>query len=228
MNKKSPLSILRNGILEENPTLRMVLGCCPTLAITTSATNGLGMGLSTAAVMIGSNFAISALRRVIPEKVRIPSYIVIIDGFVTVIQYLLKAYVPSLDKALGIYIPLIVANCILLARAEMFAAKNTPLPSLIDGFGMGLGFTLALILIGSVREILGAGTLFGFGLFSALSTILPADWVKALKTASVSPAVILILPPGGFLAFGLIITLMNKFMSSVMKVTEAAKNPHAV
>jgi electron transport complex protein RnfE len=228
MNKKSPWGILRNGVLEENPTLRMVLGCCPTLAITTSATNGMGMGLSTAAVMIGSNFAISALRNVIPEKVRIPCYIVIIAGFVTVIQYLLKAYVPSLDKALGIYIPLIVANCILLARAEMFAAKNPPLPSLIDGFGMGLGFTLALTLIGSVREILGAGTWFGFGIFAALATILPPEMVQAIKDASVSPAVILILPPGGFLAFGLIIMLMNKFMASVMKVTESAKNPHAV
>jgi electron transport complex protein RnfE len=228
MSKKAPLTILRNGVLDENPTLRMVLGCCPTLAITTSAVNGLGMGLSTAAVMIGSNFAISALRNVIPEKVRIPCYIVIIAGFVTIIQYLLKAYVPFLDKALGIYIPLIVANCILLARAEMFAAKNTPWPSLIDGLGMGLGFTLALTLIGSVREIGGAGSWFGVPIFAALASVLPADAVKALKEASVSPAVILILPPGGFLAFGLVITLMNKFMVSVMKVTDAAKNPHAV
>jgi electron transport complex protein RnfE len=228
MSKKTPMGILRNGILDENPTLRMVLGCCPTLAITNTATNGLGMGLATAAVMIGSNYAISALRNIIPEKVRIPCYIVIIAGFVTVIQYLLKAYVPSLDKALGIYIPLIVANCILLARAEMFAAKNTPLPSLVDGFAMGLGFTLALTLIGAVRELLGAGTLFGFAVFGALATVLPPETVKALKDASVSPAVILILPPGGFLAFGVVITLMDKFMTKVMKVTEAAKNPHAV
>jgi len=228
MSTKTPLSIIRNGVLDENPTLRMVLGCCPTLAITTSATNGIGMGLSTTAVMVGSGFVISALRNIIPEKVRIPSYIVVIAGFVTIIQYLLKAYVPSLDKALGIYIPLIVANCILLARAEMFAAKNTPIPALIDGFGMGLGFTLALTLIGSVREILGGGTFFGIQIFAALASILPADWVKALKDGQVSPAVILILPPGGFLAFGIVISLMNKFMVSVMKVTGAAKNPHAV
>lgn len=223
MSMKQPFSILRNGILDENPTLRMVLGLCPSLAITTSATNGVGMGIATMVVLIGSNFAISALRKMIPDKVRIPSYIVIIAGFVTVIQYLLKAYMPELDKALGIYIPLIVANCIILARAEMFAAKNGPFASLVDGLSMGLGFTLALTLIGSIREVFGAGTWFGMGIFTALAGILPVELVKSLQGASVSPAALLILPPGGFIAFGLAIVLMNRIMAKVNKASRSAK-----
>ncbi len=182
------------GLIKENPTLKMVLGCCPTLAVTTAAGNGLGMGLATTAVLMFSNFAISLLRNVIPDKVRIPSYIIIIAGFVTVVMYVLKAWLPELDKALGIYIPLIVANCILLARAEMFAAKFKPFPSFLDGLAMGLGFTMALFSISTVREILGNGTWFGLTLTKNLWT----------------PAVLLILPPGGFLAFGLVITAMNK------------------
>ena len=193
---KSPkaAAIFAAGLIKENPTLKMILGCCPTLAVTTAVSNGLGMGLATTAVLMFSNMAISMLRNIIPEKVRIPSYIIIIAGFVTVVMYVLKAYLPELDKALGIYIPLIVANCILLARAEMFAAKYKPIPSFFDGVAMGLGFTLALVSISSVREILGNGTWFGFVLTKNL-------W---------APAVLMILPPGGFLAFGLVITAMNK------------------
>lgn len=182
------------GLVKENPTLKMILGCCPTLAVTTAVGNGLGMGLATTAVLMFSNLAISLLRQVIPEKVRIPSYIILIAGFVTVVMYVLKAYLPALDKALGIYIPLIVANCILLARAEMFAAKFGPLPSFLDGLAMGLGFTLALVSISTVREVLGNGTWFGLTLTKDL-------W---------APAVVMVLPPGGFLAFGLVITAMNK------------------
>jgi electron transport complex protein RnfE len=182
------------GLIKENPTLKMILGCCPTLAVTTAVGNGLGMGLATTAVLMCSNMAISLLRGVIPEKVRIASYIIIIAGFVTVVMYVLKAWLPELDKALGIYIPLIVANCILLARAEMFAAKYKPFPSLLDGLFMGLGFTLALFTISTVREILGSGTWFGLVLTKNL-------W---------APAVLMILPPGGFLAFGLVITGMNR------------------
>lgn len=189
-----PWSIVVAGLIKENPTLKMVLGCCPTLAVTTAASNGLGMGLATTSVLMFSNLAISMLRKVIPDKVRIPSYIIIIAGFVTVVMYILKAYLPELDKALGIYIPLIVANCILLARAEMFAAKYSPLPSFLDGLAMGLGFTLALFSISTVREILGNGTWFGIVLTKNLWT----------------PAVLMVLPPGGFLAFGLVITAMNK------------------
>lgn len=224
MSMKQPLTILRNGILDQNPTLRMVLGLCSSLAITTSATNGVGMGLATMVVLTGSNFAISALRKAIPDKVRIPSFIVIIAGFVTVIQYLLKAYMPELDRAMGIYIPLIVANCIILARAEMFAAKNGPMASLVDGMGMGLGFTLALTLIGSIREIFGAGTWFGLKIFEALASVLPADMVKGMQDASVSPASILLLPPGGFIAFGLAIVLMNRIMARVNKASRSAKS----
>jgi len=189
-----PWSIVVAGLVKENPTLKMVLGCCPTLAVTTAVSNGLGMGLATTAVLMFSNMAISMLRNVIPAKVRIPSYIIIIAGFVTVVMYVLKAYLPELDKALGIYIPLIVANCILLARAEMFAAKYKPFPSFLDGLAMGLGFTLALFSISTVREILGNGTWFGVVLTKNLWT----------------PAVLMVLPPGGFLAFGLVITAMNK------------------
>ncbi len=192
--KANPMSVLTNGLWNENPIFRLVLGTCPTLAVTTSATNGLGMGLASTCVLIGSNIVISLLRKVIPNKVRIPAYITIIAGFVTIIQLLLKAYIPSLDKALGIYIPLIVVNCIILARAEAFAAKNTVGRSALDGLGMGLGFAFALTLIGATRELIGAGSIFGQMLFSE----------------NFQPALIMILPPGGFLSFGLLIALMNK------------------
>jgi len=185
--------IFRNGIIDENPTFRLVLGTCPTLAITTSAINGIGMGLAATVVLIGSNAVISLLRKFIPSKVRMPAFVTIIAGFVTIVQMLLKAYVPALDKALGIYIPLIVVNCIIMARAESFASKNPVLDSIVDGLGMGIGFTLAITAIGSVREILGNGSIFGFKLFGE----------------SASPALAMILPPGGFLVFGLAIGLVN-------------------
>lgn len=198
--------IIKNGIIDENPTFRLVLGTCPTLAVTTTAVNGIGMGLSTMAVLIGSNIAISMLRKFIPAKVRIPAYVTVIAGFVTIVQMLLKAYVPSLDKALGIFIPLIVVNCIILARAEAFASKNTVMASAADGLGMGIGFTLSLFMIGSIREILGNGSFMGLGLFGEAA----------------SPALMLILPPGGFLVFGIVIGLVNKFSSVKIKASGCA------
>lgn len=200
------IKTLTNGLLKENPTFRLVLGTCPTLAITTSAINGIGMGLATTAVLIGSNAAISLTRKVIPEKVRIPAFVTIIAGFVTIIQMLLKAYVPILDKALGIYIPLIVVNCIILARAEMFASKNSVGLSILDGLGMGLGFTLALMSMGIIREFLGNGTFFGMNITGKLF----------------APAIIMILPPGGFLTFGTCIALLNRFTRVKIRHTGCA------
>ncbi|SHJ00478.1 electron transport complex subunit RsxE [Lutispora thermophila] len=188
------LKDLTNGIVKENPTLRLVLGTCPTLAVTTAVFNGLGMGIAATAVLIGSNLIISLINKIVPSEVRIPIYVVVIATFVTAVQMLIKAYSPALDSALGIFIPLIVVNCIILARAESFASKNPPLNSIMDGLGMGIGFTLALLLISSVREIFGAGTFLGMPIFGA----------------SYEPALILILPPGGFLVFGLTIALVNK------------------
>lgn len=182
-----------NGLVKENPTFRLVLGTCPTLAITTAVFNGIGMGLSVAAVLIGSNVMISLIKKIVPNEVRIPIYVVVIASFVTVVQMLIQAYSPALDKQLGIFIPLIVVNCIILARAESFAAKNPPLNSALDGLGMGLGFTIALTLISSVREILGAGTFLGMHIFGA----------------GFKPALIMILPPGGFIIFGLSIAAVN-------------------
>ncbi|MEE1240100.1 MAG: electron transport complex subunit E, partial [Acutalibacteraceae bacterium] len=149
-----------NGLIKENPVLRLVLGTCPTLAVTTAAINGIGMGLAATMVLVCSNVVISLLRNVIPDKVRIPAYITIIAGFVSVVQMLVKAFLPDIDKALGIYLPLIVVNCIILARAEMFASKNSVVPSILDGLGMGIGFTAVLTLMGAIRELLGAGTIF--------------------------------------------------------------------
>ncbi len=191
-----------NGITTENPTTRLVLGTCPTLAVTTSAINGIGMGVSTLAVLVGSNIVISMLRKVIPDKVRIPAYVTVIAGFVTIVQFLIKAYAPSIDNALGIFIPLIVVNCIILARAEAFANKNGVIDSAADGIGMGIGFTIMLMIIGGAREILGNGSIFGFDLFSQ----------------TVSPALIMILPPGGFLAFGTLIGIVN--VMSEKKITQ--------
>lgn len=184
----------KNGVVDENPALRLVLGTCPTLAVTTAAINGLGMGLATMAVLTGANILISLLRNVISDKVRIPSYVVIIAGFTTIVQVLMQAYIPALYSALGIYIPLIVVNCIILARAESFANKNTVGLAAIDGLGMGTGYTLALFLIGAIRELIGSGSILGFQIFGE----------------AYSPMVIAILPPGGFLIFGLMIGLMNK------------------
>ena len=183
-----------NGVLNENPTFRLVLGMCPTLALTTAAINGIGMGLATTFVLVGSNLAISLLKNFIPSKVRIPAYVVIIATFVTIVDMIMQAIVPALYESLGIYIPLIVVNCIILARAESFASKNSLLPSIIDGLGMGAGFTVALLLLGSIREILGSGSWFGIPVVSE----------------GFSPAVIMILPPGGFITLGLVLGLLNK------------------
>lgn len=193
MTKKSKLSIIANGILKENPVLVLLIGTCPTLATSSSASNGLGMGLSTTAVLIAANIVISLLRKVIPDKVRIPCYIVVIAGFVTIIQFLLQAYVPALYKSLGLFIPLIVVNCIILGRAEAFANKNTVIDSALDGIGMGLGFTLTLTVMGTIRELLGAGTWFGMTVFGSWFT--PIGFFN--------------LAPGGFFVYGLLIAVLN-------------------
>ena len=164
--KKNKLSILTNGIIKENPVLVLVLGTCPTLATTTSAINGLGMGVAATAVLVFSNLLISLLKSVIPDKVRIPCYIVVIAGLVTVVQMLVQAYAIDLYNALGVFLPLIVVNCIILGRAEMFASKNSPLDSALDGLGMGMGFTLTLFMMGSIRELLGSGSIFGVSVLS--------------------------------------------------------------
>ena len=184
---------LYNGIIKENPTFVLTLGMCPTLAVTTSAMNGLGMGLSTTVVLALSNLMISALRKIIPDKVRIPAFIVIVASFVTVVQLLLQAYVPALNDSLGIYIPLIVVNCIILGRAESYASKNPPSPSLFDGIGMGLGFSLALTCIGAVRELLGSGAVFGFH-------VMPDSFV---------PISIFVMAPGAFFVLACLTALQN-------------------
>lgn len=184
---------LTNGLIKENPTFRLLLGMCPTLAVTTAALNGLGMGLSTTAVLIGSNVVISALRKFIPDSIRIPAFIVIIASFVTIVGMLLKAYIPALDAALGLYIPLIVVNCIILGRAEAFAFDHKVVESLMDGIGMGLGFTMSLTVLGAVREVFGAGSIFGYDLFGA----------------GFEPVTLMILPPGGFIVLGFGIGLIN-------------------
>ena len=189
---KEKLKVFSNGLLKENPSLRLVLGTCPTLAVTTLAVNGLGMGLAATFVLVCSNIAISALRKIILDKVRLPAYITVIATFVTVLQMLVKAFVPALDSALGIFLPLIVVNCIILGRAEMFASKNSIGLSALDGLGMGLGFTGTLVVMGSVREVLGAGTLFGI-------QVMPA---------AVDPMTVFITPPGGFFVFGCLMALV--------------------
>ena len=191
--KNKYLGYFTNGLIKENPTLRLVLGTCPTLAVTTAAVNGIGMGLSATVVLICSNLAISLLRNIIPDKVRIPAFITIIAGFVSVVQMLVKAFLPAIDKSLGIYLPLIVVNCIILARAEMFASKNPPLASVLDGAGMGIGFTAVLTLMGAIRELLGAGSLFSFPVTSRF----------------ISPMIIFLLPPGGFFVFGILVAASN-------------------
>jgi electron transport complex protein RnfE len=204
--QKSLGQIFTAGIIKENPVLRLVLGTCPTLAVTTMAMNGLGMGAAATVVLIGSNLVISLLRKVIPDKIHIPAYITIIAGFVTLIQMFVKAYAPALDSSLGIYLPLIVVNCIILGRAESFASKNGPLASVLDGLGMGIGFTITLVLMGSIRELIGNGTIFGLVVNSG--SIIP-------------PMLILILPPGGFFVFGCLVALANKV--AVKKGKEPAK-----
>jgi len=184
---------LKNGIVKENPIFVQLLGMCPTLAVTTSALNGLGMGLATTTVLIGSNIVIASLRKIIPSKIRIPVFIVVIATFVTLIDMFMHAYALELYKSLGLFIPLIVVNCLILGRAESYASKNDVVPSIFDAVGMGIGFTLALTVLGMVRELLGSGSLFG-------ATILGGSF---------EPALIMILPPGAFLALGFLIGLVN-------------------
>lgn len=193
--KNNPVERLINGIIKENPTLVLTLGMCPTLAVTTSAINGIGMGLSTTAVLMFSNLVISLLRNFIPDRVRIPGYIVVIASLVTIVQFLLQAYVPSVNDSLGVYIPLIVVNCIILGRAEAYAGKNGPVNSFFDGLGMGLGFTLSLTILGAFRELLGAGTIFGF---------------TVLSESFYTPITIFILAPGAFFVLSCLVAIQNK------------------
>ena len=202
MNEKKKLSaVFMNGILNENPTFRLLLGMCPTLAISTAVTQGIGMGLATTFVLVFSNLVISLLRNVIPEKVRIPSFVVVIATFVTIVDLMLKAFIPSLSQSLGLYIPLIVVNCIIFARAESFAFKNTPLRSLADGLGMGMGFTLGITLLSAVREIIGSGTFLGV-------QVMPASY---------HPMAIVIRPPGGFIMLGLLLLVVNASVKAIEK-----------
>ena len=193
-NKKSKLSIFTNGFIKENPILVLVLGTCPTLAVSTMASNGIGMGLCVTFVLFFSNIFISALKKIIPDQVRIPCYIVVIATFVSVLQMLLQAYLPDLNKSLGLYVPLIVVNCIILGRAEAFANKNSVVDSALDGLGMGLGYTCALTIMACVRELLGAGTIFG----------------HVVTANAITPMSIFVLAPGGFFTFGCIIAALNK------------------
>lgn len=188
----SKLQIISKGILKENPTFALVLGMCPTLGVTSSAINGMGMGVATMVVLIMSNMAISLIKSLVPDKVRIPAFIVVIASFVTIIEMLMQAYVPSLYASLGVFIPLIVVNCVILGRAEAFASKNNVFDSALDGIGIGLGFTLSLTAVGAVREVLGMGSIFGFTF---------ADGVMPL---------LFILAPGGFIVLGYLMVLFNK------------------
>ena len=197
MNKN--VERLYNGIIKENPTFVLMLGMCPTLAVTSSAINGLGMGLSTTVVLILSNMLISAFRKVIPDGVRMPAFIVIVASLVTMVQFIMQAYTPSLSESLGVYIPLIVVNCIILGRAESYASKNPVIPSMFDGIGMGLGFTLGLTCIGIVRELIGSGKLFGF-------QVMPDIY---------EPVTIFILAPGAFLVLAFLVAARNKIMKKL-------------
>ena len=187
------IKTITNGIVKENPTFVLLLGMCPTLATTTSATNGMSMGLATMFVLICSNFVISAIKNLVPDKVRIPVFVVVIAAFVSMLQMLMEAYLPEINKSLGIYIPLIVVNCVILGRAEAFACKNNPLASICDGIGIGLGFNIALTLLGAVREIIGAGSLFGTSLLPETCNVL-----------------LFVLPPGAFITLGYLIAIVNK------------------
>lgn len=206
MNKY--LERLYNGIIEENPTFVLMLGMCPTLAVTSSAINGIGMGLSTTVVLVCSNLLISLFRKVIPNGVRMPAFIVIVASLVTVVQFMMQAYLPSLSKSLGVYIPLIVVNCIILGRAESYASKNAPVESIFDGLGMGFGFTIGLTLIGLIREILGAGTVFD---------------IPVLLNIGFTPITIFIMAPGAFLVLAFLVAGMN----IIRKKMEAKGTPLA-
>ncbi|MHC5373956.1 electron transport complex subunit RsxE [Enterococcus sp. LJL120] len=211
MEKQKLFPIFSKGIIKENPVLKLVLGTCPALAVTTSAFNGLGMGVAATVVLLGSNVVISLLRKVIPPQVRIPAFITIIAGFVTVVQFLVKALAPALDATLGIYLPLIVVNCIILGRAEAYAKDNPVLYSALDGLGMGVGFTAALFLMGGIRELIGSGTLLGL--------TITANWI--------TPMTILLLPPGGFFVFGMLVMLVNKYSKYQARKLECASCPIA-
>lgn len=195
------LKVFKNGLLNENPTFRLVLGMCPTLAVTTSAINGIGMGAAATFVLLGSNIVISLLRNFIPDKVRIPAFIVVICTFVTIVQLVMQAFLPALYESLGMFIPLIVVNCIILARAEAFASKNPVIASAVDGLGMGIGFTLALTIIGVIREIIGSGSIFGI-------SIMPASY---------EPMLIFVLAPGGFITLGLVLGIINAITNKIAK-----------
>ncbi|MFD3157147.1 electron transport complex subunit RsxE [Haloimpatiens sp. FM7330] len=198
---KALLERLKNGIVDENVIFVQVLAMCPTLAVTTSAENGFGMGIASTVVLMGSNFVISLLRNFIPDKIRIPSFIVVIASFVTVLQLLMQGFVPSLYNSLGIFIPLIVVNCLILGRAEAFASKNRPIISIFDGLGQGLGFTVSLTIIGIIREFLGTGAIFG----------------KHFMPASFQPALIMILAPGAFFTLGILMALINVYNNKKKK-----------
>ena len=217
MKKNTPSERLINGIIKENPTFVLMLGMCPTLAITTSAINGIGMGLTTTVILAASNLMISLLRNFIPDSVRMPAYIVVVASFVTIVQMLLQGFIPFLYSSLGIYIPLIVVNCIILGRAEAYASKNKPIPSLFDGIGMGLGFTLSITCIGAVRELIGAGTLFG-------KQILPLADAAAGKMGY-EPVTIFILAPGAFFVLAFLSAIQNKFKLGAAKRGIDPSNP---
>ena len=217
MKKNTPSERLINGIIKENPTFVLMLGMCPTLAITTSAINGIGMGLTTTVILAASNLMISLLRNFIPDSVRMPAYIVVVASFVTIVQMLLQGFIPFLYSSLGIYIPLIVVNCIILGRAEAYASKNKPIPSLFDGIGMGLGFTLSITCIGAVRELIGAGTIFG-------KQILPLADAAAGKMGY-EPVTIFILAPGAFFVRAFLSAIQNKFKLGAAKRGIDPSNP---
>ena len=217
MKKNTPSERLINGIIKENPTFVLMLGMCPTLAITTSAINGIGMGLTTTVILAASNLMISLLRNFIPDSVRMPAYIVVVASFVTIVQMLLQGFIPFLYSSLGIYIPLIVVNCIILGRAEAYASKNKPIPSLFDGIGMGLGFTLSITCIGAVRELIGAGTIFG-------KQILPLADAAAGKMGY-EPVTIFILAPGAFFVLAFLSAIQHKFKLGAAKRGIDPSNP---
>lgn len=210
--KKTFLSTFLNGLLFENPTFVLMVGMCPTLAITTAASNGIGMGLATTAVLVCSNIFISLLRNIITDKIRIPAFIVVIASFVTMVEMLLKAFLPSLSATLGVYIPLIVVNCIIFARAEAFAFKNPPLLSCADGLGMGLGFTCAITILASIRELFGNGTWFGL-------QVMPASY---------QPMGILLKATGGFVTLGLLLILVGFVRNRLTALTEKRKEGEAL
>lgn len=225
MSKNSKMSILTNGILKENPVLRLVLGTCPTLAVTTMASNGIGMGLAATFVLLCSNMVISMLRNVIPGQVRIPCYITVIAGFVSVVQMIVKAFIPALDASLGVFLPLIVVNCIILGRAEMFASKNGILDSALDGIGMGIGFTITLTVMGTIREILGAGTWMA-GL-DGLLPFLPEGFKIQVLPASIDPFTIMTSAPGGFFVFGALMAAATWLTTPKAKKAEKAEGGNA-